>query len=82
MTIRELSMRWIYLAVIVLFISAIVVFAFQNFSVVNVSFLGMRLQTRVAFLAVGIYLLGAVTGGGLFALLRRSFEGAKPRKGG
>jgi hypothetical protein len=43
-----------------------------------------RCNARVplALLAVGIYLLGAVTGGGLQALLRQSIEGAKWRAAG
>jgi len=37
---------------------------------------------RLAFLAAGIYLLGAFTGGSLLALLRQSIEGAKRRPAG
>jgi hypothetical protein len=37
---------------------------------------------RLAFLAAGIYLLGAFTGGSLLALLRQSIERAQlPRAG-
>jgi putative membrane protein len=74
-------MRWFYLAVIVLFVAAIVVFSAQNLQVVDVSFLGMSVHTRLAFLITVIYLLGAATGGSLLALLRRSFEGARQRPG-
>jgi putative membrane protein len=74
-------MRWFYLAVIVLFVAAIVVFSAQNLRVVDVSFLGMSVHMRLPFLIAIIYLLGAVTGGSLLALLRRSFEGARQRPG-
>ena len=74
-------MRWFYLAVVVLFVAAIVVFAAQNFQLVAVSFLRISIQTPLAFLIAVIYLLGAVTGGSLLALLRRSFEGARRRAG-
>ena len=74
-------MRWFHLAVIVLFVAAIVVFAIQNLQVVDVSFLRISFHTRLAFLIAIIYLLGAATGGSLLALLRRSFEGARQRPG-
>jgi uncharacterized integral membrane protein len=72
-------MRWFHLAVIIVFVAVIVVFAAQNLQVVNVSLLSMSVHTRLAFLIVVIYLLGAATGGSLLALLRRSFEGARQR---
>ena len=72
-------MRWFYLAVIVLFAAATVIFAVQNFQVVAVSFFRISIQTPLAFLIAVIYLLGAVTGGSLLALLRRSIEGAQRR---
>jgi|GraSoiStandDraft_42_1057292.scaffolds.fasta_scaffold385692_1 putative membrane protein len=72
-------MRWFHLAVIVLFVAAIVVFAIQNLHVVDVSFLRISFHTRLAFLIAIIYLLGAATGGSLLALVRRSFEGARQR---
>jgi lipopolysaccharide assembly protein A len=74
-------MRWFHLAVIVLFVAAVVVFAAQNLQVVDVSFLRMSVHTRLAVLITVIYLLGAATGGSLLALLRRSLEGARRRPG-
>jgi lipopolysaccharide assembly protein A len=44
-----------------------------------VSFFRIGAQMPLAFLVAIIYLLGALTGGSLFALLRRSFEGARRR---
>ena len=70
-------MRWFYLAVIVLFAAATIVFAVQNFQIVTVSFLGMSARAPLALLTAVIYLLGAVTGGSLLALLGRSIKGAK-----
>jgi uncharacterized integral membrane protein len=67
-------MRWIYLAVIILFVIAIVVFAAQNFETVTVSFFRMNISLPLALLSVVVYLLGAATGGSLFALLRRSYN--------
>ena len=67
-------MRWIYLTIIVLFAAAVVVFASQNFEVVTVSFIGFSIRIRIAILVFLVYVLGAVTGGTLFVLLRRSYE--------
>jgi putative membrane protein len=70
-------MRWLHLAVIVLLATITLVFAIQNFQIVTVSFLRISAQTPLAFLIALIYLLGALTGGSLLAVLRRSFAGAK-----
>jgi uncharacterized integral membrane protein len=70
-------MRWVYLAVIVLFAAAMLVFAWQNFETVTVSFFRVRISLPLALLSIIVYLLGAATGGSLFALLRRSYVGSK-----
>jgi uncharacterized integral membrane protein len=74
---KEVSMRWIYLAVIILFAAATTIFALQNLEIVTMTFLGFNARLPLA-LAVGIvYLLGAATCGSLFALLRLSYEGSR-----
>ncbi len=70
-------MRWVYLAVIVLFAVAIVVFAMQNLESVTISFFRLNIRAPLALLTIVVYLLGAATGGSLFALLRRSYEGSR-----
>ena len=70
-------MRWIYLAVIILLAAATIIFALQNFEIVTISFLGFNARVLLALLVVIVYLLGAATGGSLFALLRRSYEGSR-----
>jgi putative membrane protein len=70
-------MRWVYLAVIILFVAATMIFALQNFEAVTMSFLGSSARVPLALLVAVTYLLGAATGGSLFALLRRSFEGSR-----
>jgi uncharacterized integral membrane protein len=74
---REAAMRWIYLAVIILFAVATIVFALQNLEIVTMSFLGFNARVPLALLVAVAYLLGAATGGSLFALLRRSYEGSR-----
>ena len=70
-------MRWVYLAIIILFAAAMLVFVLQNFEIVTMSFLGINARVPLALLVAVAYLLGAATGGSLFALLRRSYEGSR-----
>jgi len=70
-------MRWFYLAVIITFAVATIIFAAQNFQIVTMSFLGVSARTPLALLVVVVYLLGTVTGSSLLALLRRSVERAR-----
>ena len=72
-------MRWIYLAIIILFAAATIIFALQNFEIVTVSLFGFGARVPLALLVGIAYLLGAATGGSLFALLRRSYEGSRRR---
>jgi lipopolysaccharide assembly protein A len=74
---EETPMRWIYLAVIVLIAAAAIVFALQNLEIVTMSFLGFNARVPLAVLVAVAYLLGTATGGSLFALLRRSYEGSR-----
>jgi lipopolysaccharide assembly protein A len=70
-------MRWIYLAVIVLFALATLVFALENLEIVTMSLLHVQVRAPLALVTIVVYVLGAITGGSLFALLRRSYKGAR-----
>jgi putative membrane protein len=70
-------MRWIHLGIIVVFAAATIIFALQNFEIVTMSFLGFDVRVPLALVVAIAYLLGAATGGSLFALLRRSYEGSR-----
>jgi uncharacterized integral membrane protein len=67
-------MRWVYLTVVVLFVAATLIFVFQNVGVVTMSFLGLSIRAPLALLAAVAYILGALSGGSLFALLRTSVK--------
>ena len=67
-------MRWFHIIVVVLFALATAIFAFQNLQTVTLAFLGFSVGAPLALLVVIIYVLGMVTGGSLFALLRRSIR--------
>jgi hypothetical protein len=69
-------MRWLHIILVALFVVATFVFVTQNFELVTLSFLGLSARMRLGFLVVIFYVLGMVTGGSLFALLRRSIAGS------
>ena len=70
-------MRWLHLTVVVVFAAAMLVFVWQNFEFVVVSFLGFHVRTPLAVTIGLTYLLGMATGGSLWVLLRRSIDGSK-----
>ena len=72
-------MRWVYLIIVVVFVAAIVIFGMQNREMVTISFLGFSLRAPLAILAAIVYVLGAITGGSLFALLRKSVRESRAR---
>lgn len=70
-------MRWVYLTVIVVFVAIILIFAFQNLGVVTIAFLGFSLRAPLSIIAAIMYVLGAFTGGSLYALLRKSVHASQ-----
>ena len=70
-------MRWLYLAIVVVFVAALIIFVFQNTGSVSVSFLTWAVDLPIALVVVVVYVLGAMTGGSLYGLLRRSVAGAR-----
>jgi len=70
-------MRWFYFGVVIVFAAAILAFLFQNTESVNVSFLSLGMTWPLALIVLVAYVLGALTGGSLYALLRRSIRGSR-----
>ena len=60
-------MRWIHLAIIILFALATLIFAVQNLQTVTIAFLGFSVSLPLALQAIVIYLLGMATGGSLWS---------------
>jgi lipopolysaccharide assembly protein A len=54
-----------------------VIFVVQNLGVVTMAFLGFSIRAPLAILAVVVYVLGAATGGTLYALLRKSMQASR-----
>jgi uncharacterized integral membrane protein len=65
-------MRWVYLIIVIVFVAGLVVFGIQNLQTATMSFLGFSVSAPLVVLAVVFYVGGAVTGGSLYALLRKS----------
>jgi putative membrane protein len=70
-------MRWIHLTVVGVFVAATILFGIQNLQVVTISFLGFGVRAPLAILAAVFYVLGAATGGSLYALLRKSIRASR-----
>jgi putative membrane protein len=70
-------MRWIHIAIVVLFAAATLIFLVQNREIVSMVFLGFSVRAPLAVIAASFYVLGAITGGSAYALLRRSVQGAR-----
>ena len=72
-------MRWVHMTVVVVFAVATVIFLVQNREIVSMDFLGFSVRAPLALNAVSFYLLGAITGGSAYALLRRSVRAVSAR---
>jgi putative membrane protein len=69
-------MRWLHIAIVVLFATATLAFALQNREIVTMSFFHFSVRAPLAVLVGIVYVLGMLTGGSLWSLLRRSLQGA------
>jgi uncharacterized integral membrane protein len=70
-------MRNVHLAIIILLVLAILIFAAQNFGSVTMAFLGFSVSAPLAVLVIIVYVLGMATGSSLWALIRSSLQGAR-----
>jgi lipopolysaccharide assembly protein A len=70
-------MRWVYMIIIAVFVAIVLIFVFQNLGGVTMSFLWWSLRAPLSIVAAVMYLLGALTGGSLYALLRKSVHGSQ-----
>lgn len=75
-------MRNLYLALVIILTVALVVFAAQNLQPITVRFFGASATFPMAFWAILLYIAGALTGGGLYGLIRYSYRQARLRQHG
>ena len=67
-------MRYLTTFVLLVFLGAVAVFALQNTQSVKVNFLNWSLTAPVAFLTIGVYLIGMLSGWNVVTFLRRSLK--------
>ena len=63
-------MRYVYIGLIVAFTALVVLFKFQNLETVTVSLFSASMTLSVSTMVMLLYVLGMLTGGCLFALMR------------
>jgi uncharacterized integral membrane protein len=73
-------MRYVHIAIIVLLTALVLSFKLQNLQSVTLQFFSFGLTLPVTVLVVLIYVLGMFTGGALWSLMKRSYQGALPPK--
>ena len=69
-------MRFVYIAFIVVFTGLVILFKVQNLESVTISLFAISMTLPVSVLVFLIYVLGMLTGGFVFALLRTWIHGA------
>ena len=74
-------MRTIYIALIVAFTGIVLLFKFQNLESATVSLFSASITLPISVLVLLIYVLGMLTGGFVFALLRTWVERARQHPG-
>ena len=67
-------MRIIQATLLLLFLAAVGVFALQNNNTTNINFLNWGVSAPISVLVVGVYLLGMISGGAVFGLIRLSLR--------
>jgi uncharacterized integral membrane protein len=72
-------MRFVYIALIVVFTAIVLAFKVQNLEAVTVSLASMSLTMPVSVLVLLVYVLGMLTGGFVVKLLRSWARGAGER---
>ncbi len=70
-------MRYVYIGLIAVFTIVVLSFKIQNFDAATVTLFSMSATLPVSVLVVGVYVLGALTGGLLVSLLRSWLHGAR-----
>jgi uncharacterized integral membrane protein len=73
-------MRHVYMTLIVLVTAAVLVFKFQNLTSVTVTFLTTSVTLPITLLVFIVYVLGMISGGAVWGLLRTWFHGAFQRR--
>jgi lipopolysaccharide assembly protein A len=71
------NMRILYLVLIVLLVGVTALFALQNLQTITVSFFNWSVTLPIAFIIIGVYILGMASGGSVLAFLRWTLRRAR-----
>lgn len=74
-------MRYVYIALLVIFAAVVLLFSYQNRRTVTVSFLSWSTTLPQFVFVIGAYVLGMASGGSLAGFLRHSVLGATKQPG-
>jgi uncharacterized integral membrane protein len=64
-------MRLLKTILLLLLIGVAVIFTIQNMEMVKLSFLNFHIEIPLSFASIAIYILGAISGGLIFSLLKK-----------
>ena len=72
-------MRALYIAVLVLIVAALAIFAYQNNDSVTLQYLGSSITLPMSLVIAAVYVLGMLSGWSVVGFLRRSWGRAMQR---
>ena len=72
-------MRYVYLALLLALAAVVFMFKFQNLETVTVQFLSASVTLPLSVLLLGMYVLGILTGGVVWSLIRSWVQGARAK---
>jgi uncharacterized integral membrane protein len=64
-------MRLVKFIALLLFIGAVTLFSIQNMELVKLSFLNWHLEIPLSFASILLYILGTISGGIVFSMLKK-----------
>ena len=70
-------MRYVYVALIVVFTAIVLLFTFQNLELATVSLFSASITLPISILVLMTYVIGMLTGGFVLALLRAGVQRAR-----
>lgn len=69
--------RYFYISLAVIITIVILIFTFQNIGNVSIEFLSVSITLPISLLVIGVYILGMLTGGSVFAFLKTIVKKSK-----
>jgi uncharacterized integral membrane protein len=76
---ESFAMRALYIAVLVLIVAALAIFAYQNNDSVTLQYLGSSITLPMSLVIAAVYVLGMLSGWSVVGFLRRSWGRAMQR---